>query len=65
MRIFLFGCRLGGWSVVRLVRFCCTMRLIAEGVLLEHDALPPVLPIVIYNGRWSWTAGPRRRMCPS
>ena len=23
----------------------------AEGMLREHDALPPVLPIVIYNGR--------------
>ena len=31
-------------------------RLIDEGVLREHGALPPVLPIVIYNGRSSWTA---------
>ena len=31
-------------------------RLIDEGVLREHGALPPVLPIVIYNGRRSWTA---------
>ena len=31
-------------------------RLIDEGVLREHDALPPVLPIVIYNGRGPWTA---------
>ena len=31
-------------------------RLIDEGVLREHGALPPVLPIVIYNGRGPWTA---------
>ena len=30
--------------------------LIGEGVLREHDALPPVLPIVIYNGRRRWNA---------
>ncbi len=32
------------------------LRLINEGVLHEHGALPPVLPIVIYNGRTRWTA---------
>ena len=31
-------------------------RLIAEGELSEDGALPPVLPIVIYNGRRPWTA---------
>ena len=31
-------------------------KLIAEGVLREHSALPPVLPVVIYNGRRPWTA---------
>ena len=31
-------------------------KLIADGVLRERGALPPVLPIVIYNGRWPWTA---------
>ena len=31
-------------------------RLIDEGVLRRHGALPPVLPIVIYNGRGPWTA---------
>ena len=31
-------------------------KLIGEGVLREHDALPPVLPIVIYNGRRRWDA---------
>ena len=31
-------------------------KLIGEGVLREHDALPPVLPIVIYNGRRQWNA---------
>ena len=28
---------------------------IDEGVLREHGALPPVLPIVIYDGRGPWT----------
>ena len=27
-----------------------------EGVLRERSALPPVLPVVIYNGRRPWTA---------
>ena len=31
-------------------------RLIDEGELRRHDALPPVLPIVIYNGPGPWTA---------
>lgn len=31
-------------------------KLIGEGALREHDALPPVLPIVVYNGRRRWTA---------
>ena len=31
-------------------------KLIGKGVLREHDALPPVLPIVIYNGRRRWNA---------
>ena len=31
-------------------------RLIDEGVLRKHDELPPVLPIVIYNGLGPWTA---------
>ena len=31
-------------------------KLIGDGVLREHDALPPVLPIVIYNGRRQWNA---------
>ena len=31
-------------------------RLIDERVLRKHDALPPVLPIVIYNGPGPWTA---------
>ena len=31
-------------------------RLIDESVLREHGALPPVLPIVVYNGRGPWTA---------
>ena len=31
-------------------------RLVAEGVLRKRGALPPVLPLVIYNGRSPWTA---------
>ena len=31
-------------------------RLVDDGVLREHGALPPVLPIVLYNGRRRWTA---------
>ena len=31
-------------------------KLIADGVLREHGGLPPVLPVVIYNGRRPWTA---------
>ena len=31
-------------------------KLIDDGVLREHGKLPPVLPIVIYNGRQPWTA---------
>lgn len=31
-------------------------RLIADGALRDHDKLPPVLPIVIYNGAQRWTA---------
>ena len=30
-------------------------RLDADGVLREHRALPPVLPVVLYNGRRPWT----------
>jgi hypothetical protein len=31
-------------------------RLIADGALRDHDKLPPVLPIVIYNGAQRWSA---------
>ena len=31
-------------------------RLVAHGVLREHGVLPPVLPVVLYNGRRRWTA---------
>ena len=31
-------------------------RVIADGALDEHGALPPVLPVVLYNGRRRWTA---------
>ena len=31
-------------------------RLDADGVLRGHGALPPVLPVVLYNGRRPWTA---------
>ena len=43
---------------VRMLTYTALLyqRLIGEGVLREHDALPPVLPIVIYNGRRRWNA---------
>ena len=31
-------------------------RVIADGALQEHGVLPPVLPVVLYNGRRRWTA---------
>ena len=31
-------------------------RLDADGVLRDHGALPPVLPVVLYDGRRPWTA---------
>ena len=31
-------------------------RLASDGVLREHGILPPVLPVVLYNGRRRWTA---------
>ena len=34
-------------------------RLIADGALQENDKLPPVLPIVIYNGARRWNAPTR------
>ena len=43
---------------VRLLAYTALLyqKLIAEGVLRERSALPPVLPVVIYNGRRPWTA---------
>ena len=43
---------------VRMLAYTALLyqKLIGEGVLREHDALPPVLPIVIYNGRRRWNA---------
>ena len=43
---------------VRMLAYTALLyqKLIGEGALREHDALPPVLPIVIYNGRRRWSA---------
>ena len=43
---------------VRMLAYTALLyqRLIAEGELSEDGALPPVLPIVVYNGRRPWTA---------
>ena len=43
---------------VRMLAYTALLyqKLIGEGVLREHDALPPVLPVVIYNGRRRWNA---------
>ena len=43
---------------VRILEYTALLyrRLVAQDVLREHGALPPVLPIVLYNGRRRWTA---------
>ena len=43
---------------VRMLTYSALLyqRLVAEGVLRERGELPPVLPVVIYNGRSPWTA---------
>ena len=43
---------------VRMLAYTALLyqRLAADGALREHGALPPVLPLVIYNGRRPWTA---------
>ena len=42
---------------VRMLTYTALLyqKLIAEGVLRLHSVLPPVLPVVIYNGRRPWT----------
>ena len=43
---------------VRMLSYTALLyeRLVADGVLRAHKSLPPVLPVVIYNGRSAWTA---------
>ncbi len=43
---------------VRMLTYTALLyqKLISEGVLRERSGLPPVLPVVIYNGRRPWTA---------
>ena len=43
---------------VRILEYTALLyrRLVAHDVLREHGALPPVLPVVLYNGRRRWTA---------
>lgn len=43
---------------VRMLAYTALLyqKLISEGVLRERSGLPPVLPVVIYNGRRPWTA---------
>ena len=43
---------------VRILEYTALLyqRLVAQGVLREHGALPPVLPVVLYNGRRRWAA---------
>ena len=43
---------------VRMLSYTALLyeRLVADGVLRAHKSLPPVLPVVIYNGRAAWTA---------
>ena len=46
---------------VRMLTYTALLyqKLIADGVLRERSVLPPVLPVVIYNGRRPWTPGRR------
>ena len=43
---------------VRMLAYTALLyqRVIADGGLHEHGGLPPVLPVVLYNGRRRWTA---------
>jgi len=43
---------------VRMLTYTALLyqKLIADGVLRERSALPPVLSVVIYNGQRPWTA---------
>ena len=43
---------------VRMLAYTALLyqKLIADGVLRERSVLPPVLPVVIYNGQRPWTA---------
>ena len=43
---------------VRMLAYTALLyqRLAADGALRDPGALPPVLPVVVYNGRGSWTA---------
>ena len=43
---------------VRMLAYTALLyqRLIADGALRDHKALPPVLPVVLYSGRRAWTA---------
>ena len=43
---------------VRMLTYTALLyqRVIADGGLHEHGRLPPVLPVVLYNGRRRWTA---------
>ena len=43
---------------VRILEYTALLyrRLVAQDVLREHGALPPVLPVVLYNGQRRWTA---------
>ena len=43
---------------VRMLAYTALLyqRMIADGALRENGELPPVLPVVVYNGRRRWTA---------
>ena len=53
-----FQSRVDPSMAVRMLTYTALLyqRLTAEGALRDHQALPPVLPVVLYNGRGSWTA---------
>ena len=53
---------------VRMLAYTALLyqRLAADGALRDRNTLPPVLPVVIYNGRRPWTAPVEMRTwCPA
>ena len=56
--IFEFLSRPDPWAAVRLLSYVALFyqRLIDNGAVQEGDELPPIVPIVLYNGKATWEA---------